>query len=580
MRRPAFRRWTARARGLGRGYAAVTLFALLLLACGRGDRSEPDHRPAPSEQPRPGGILRIPIGSDPSTMNPLLGRPGRQTDLWPYFYPSLIQLQSRGARIPRILPDLARRLEWSEEARTLTFILRTDRYWEDTTQVRAGDVVQTFNAYRFMGRLPAFASRDSLFDPGLQAVEALDDSTVRLRFRPGFSYWRALPVAGWPILPAHKLGKFDRMMLEASPLGREPLSAGPFRLLDWRPGLNLWMGPNPMTPPAHRPFVREVAFEVSPGADSRILRLLLGEADVVTDLPVFRLAALAREDASNVRIHSGGPASVEMIFWNLRDPASLPILRQAVSLALDRDRLLSQVAEWDSVRYGGVPGGLLEPAGPDEPDSVAASVPFPRFDRTAADSLLDAAGWLERDSEGFRLRVGLPLRLTMIYDRSSELRERLVTYVEEDLARVGILLDPVPLDGTTFWQRYRAGFFETALLGFTVPATPDLSGVWASWGYWNCGGYASVITDSLITAQQGAAKEEEVLRLSRVIEAQIRADQPVTFILYLDGVAFLSPRVRGFDGDPWHPYGNLSRVWLADTTAAGGEGENAAREPD
>jgi peptide/nickel transport system substrate-binding protein len=528
------------------------------------------------EEPRSGGILRVPVASDPTSMNPLLGRPGQQSRLWRYFYPSLVQLTPRGALPPDVRGDLARRWEWSEESRTLTFYLCDDRYWEDTTRVRLNDVIQTYAAYRLIGRLPAQATRDSLLDPGLLSVEAGSDSTVRFRFRPGFALWRAWGVASWPVLPAHKLGKLDPLMLESSSLGREPLSAGPFRLLDWRPGLNFWMGANPAAPQGCHPLLRVVALEPSPGIDSRILRLVLGRADLVLDVPVLRLNELVRDDDESVQAYAEGPASVGMILWNLRHPGESRVLRDAVSLAIDRNRLLSELVTWRGQRYGGIAGGLLEPAQPAQPDSIAASAPFPHFSRAGADSILDLAGWSARDEDGVRLRAGLPIRIEMIYDRGNLLRERMATLLEEDLARVGLELVPIPLDGASFMDRYRSGFFEAAMMGFTVPLTPDLSSLWASWGYWNRGGYASAVMDSLVSAQQAAGAEGEVARLSRSIEAQARSSGPVTFLIYQDGLALVSDRVRGFNGTPFAPLGDLERVWLADTTGVIADSAGAA----
>jgi ABC-type transport system substrate-binding protein len=176
-------------------------------------------------------------------------------------------------------------------------------------------------------------------------------------------------------------------------------------------------------------------------------------------------------------------------------------------------------------------------------------------------------GYAERGSDGFRVRGGLPLSVEILYDRSNEFRERLVALLEEDLAHVGIRLDPVPLEGTAVWQRLRAGVFQAALVGFRPPSLPDLSSLWASWGTWNGAGYASARADSLIKAAGAAEEDAQVERLSRALEAQVRRDAPVTFLVFRDGVDLLSSRVRDFQGTPWRPYGDLERTWLADTTA-------------
>jgi peptide/nickel transport system substrate-binding protein len=548
-------------------YALFASLALLLAgACTR-------HRPASTEarwpfrEPHAGGTLRISLAREPAPLSPLLGRRGRAIDLWSCFYPSLFTCEPQGAKPPLVRGDLARRSEWSEENRSLTVVIRTDRYWQDTTRVRASDVVRTYDAYRAMGRLPSGAVSDSVPDTGLISVTAENDSTLHLGFRPGFTLWRAWPAATWPILPASKLADLRPSMLEMSPLSREPLSAGPFRLLEWRPGLNLWLGPNPMAPSGSRPWVNKVALERSPGPDSRILRVALGRADVALDVPVFRLASLVDRDVA-VQAHQGPVASVEMLFWNLGLFAP-PALRQAVSLAVDRERLVQLLLTWRGQRYGGAAGGLLEPAGPAVVDSSIADAPIPIHDSAKADSVLDAAGWSERDAAGYRLRSGMPLRIEMVYDRSNEFREKIATLLEEDLHRVGILLELVPLDGPVLWERFRSGLFETALVGFRPPEIPDLSALWGTHGLWNAGGYASAQADSLVGALKSASKPEDIERCARRLEAQIRRDRPVTFLIYRQECDLLSPRVRDFQGSVLSPLGRLERVWLADTTESG-----------
>jgi len=537
------------------------------LTCARkAERAKSTHQSRPRAAPREGGTLRIPVGTDPAQMNPLLGRRGAAYDLWDCFYPSLLRMTPRGARPPEVEGDLARRWEWSEQTHTLTLTLRRDRFWQDTTRVESDDVTQTYAAYRAMGRLSRRSPGDSLPDPGLLAVEAADDSTVLLRYDPSFTFWRGLPVACWPVLPAAKLGVIDPGLLAANSLAREPDSAGPFLLLEWRPGLNLWLEPNPLAPPRLRPHVRKVAFERCPGVDARILRLTLGRADIVRDVPVFLLNRLLTPD-TQARTSGCGIASVEMIVWNMR-PGLAQELREAVSRAVDRDRMLEDLLTFDGRCFGGVAGGLLQPRAETVADSLLRRAPFPFLDRPRAGALLDAAGYGDRGPDGIRTRRGVPLRIEMIYDRSDEFRERLMTLLEEDLARVGIILDPVPLEGAEVWRRFLAGRFQSALLGFRPPPLPDLSSLWASWGRWNGGGFADAVVDSLARAMRAAEAPADLERLSGELEATVRRARPAAFLIYRERVDLLSPRVRDYQASIGQPLGRLELVWLADTLAA------------
>lgn len=677
----------------------------------------------------------MPTAADPESFNPLLTGPDRLPDSWRRIYPVLLTMEPRGAAPPLVQGDLARAWSWSREQRTLTCTLRQGRLWEDTLRVTVGDVVRTYEAYRTAGWLARRAPGDSLADPGLVTVSAVDDSTVRLTYGPEVSFWRALPAAGWPVLPARKLADLSLPMLLANPLGREPLSASSFRISDWRPGLNLWLRPNPMAVGGARPFLERVEMDVCPGIDSRIIRLHLGRAEVVTSVPVHRLEALLEGDTIP-RLHHDGIAAVEMLCWNTGRPLLNLPLRRAVSLAIDRERIVRELLTWNGIVCGGPAAGLLEPKGPaagadaaDETDEVevpaagsvagdsatiarqvlasgdtmrwpgggapgvagrpsgsllldslldgrggvisgwpahdggsvlpsaaagigvdtgtvaaaadmgidtgivavaadmgidtgtvavagsalgaaagtaagpgagtaadtavgaapgaiarvsdgvaagptAGAFPgpgapeiLPRFDPVEANRLLDLAGWSERGPDGIRMRGGVPLRIEMLYGRDDELRERLATLLESDLAQVGIELAVTPVAGQILSSRFRAGLFETALVGFRPPVVPDVSELWASWGRWNGGRYASFRVDSLCTALQQEESPDAVERLARRVEGIVRREGPMTFLVYRDWTALLSPRVRGFRGTAVDPLRGLERVWLADSTA-------------
>jgi ABC-type transport system substrate-binding protein len=676
----------------------LSVLILLGSACGTRERGHDEHprrgsrAPAADETPREGGTLRIPIAADPESFNPLLTGPERLPDPWRRIYPVLLTAEPRGAAPPFVQGDLARAWSWSPEQRTLTCTLQQGRLWEDTLRVTVGDVVRTYEAYRTAGWLTRRVPGDSLPDPGLVAVSAVDDSTVRLLYGPEVSFWRALPVAGWPVLPARKLADLGLPMLLANPLGHEPLSAASFRVTDWRHGLNLWLGPNPMASGRRKPFIDRIEMGVCPGIDSRIIRLHLGRADVVTSVPVYRLDALLEGDTIP-RLHHDGIAAVEMLCWNVGRPMFSVSLRRAVSLAIDRERIVRDLLTWNGIACGGPAAGLLEPKGPadgadgaDEVDgagradgvdgvegatrvrgvegaegakgtreelsvagldsavsgetagglhageifsagktgafdsaalgetanrlqaggtlqalmagafdsagdglrpadsaTIAIGIAagaftgpepgdfLPRFDPAEANRLLDLAGWSERGPDGIRMRGGVALRIEMLYERDDELRERLATLLESDVAQVGIELVAGPVAGRTLWNRFRAGLFETALVGFRPPVIPDVSELWASWGYWNGGRYAGFRVDSLCTALQREESPRAVERLARRVESIVRREGPVTFLVYRDWTALLSPRVRNFRGTAADPLRGLERVWLEDSTATATE---------
>ncbi|MFN8547539.1 MAG: ABC transporter substrate-binding protein [Candidatus Eisenbacteria bacterium] len=457
----------------------------------------------------------------------------------------------------------------------------------------------------------------------LLRVEALDDSTVRFAFRGDVSEWRAWEIASHPILAASWLEKRPSDAQAAALSSGPPPSGAPFRIPQNLTGKNLTLRANPLLPYGARPWVRRLLLEPCPGPDSRVLRVAMNRADYVNDVPVFQLANWIGNDAP-VAMRRGAVASVEMLVLKSGDPTLPPALREALDLSLDRERLLKNLLTYRGEVYGGMAAGLLEPGGPPAPppidsvavrakarrdsllaledslfvaqpetlsasarlDSLLRASPPPRLDLTRARALLDQMGLKDTDGDGLRGRFAAgdssfiletPVKLRVLYDRSNEFRERLLTFVEEDLFALGILLEPEPVDAETFFRRYEAGEFQAALLGFRPPPTPDLTPLWASWGRWNGGGYDNLTVDGLLNAALRSDDPARVEALNREIEARVRRDRPALFLIYRQEVDLVGPRVRGWEEGEGDLLGRLAHVWLADTTDLPSLGELAAR---
>lgn len=590
---------------------ALLLGILLLVGCGNDTRRHPERAKLPPAEGRPqsGGTLLLPVEPLRLSLHPLQGRNPFQPELWDGLHPALLRPLPHGARPQIVRGDLARAWDWNEEERTLTLRLRGDRLWDDTTRVNARDVVASYEAYLdagyFGAALPAGGTRANPLPARggalLLRVEALDDSLVRFVFRGDVAAWRAYEACSHPILSADWLD--DRQQGKGASLSRPLPSAGAFRIPQNLTGRNLIFRGNPLLPYGTRPWVRRVLFEPCPGVDARVIRLAAGRADYVADVPVFHLVNWVPEEAQVVA-HGRGVASVELLWFRWDDPLFTPAFREAVSLAIDRDRLVKSLLTWRDRSFGGPAGGVLEPQvhalppidstatpppepevfGPSLPETLSAEArldsllranPAPVHDVARAQALLDQLGFVDGDGDGLRGRalfagdsssvIETPIRIRVLYDRTNELRERMLTYLEEDLFTIGILLEPEPVDSEPFFTRFESGLFQAALLGFRPPVAPDLAPLWASWGRWNGGDYSSLTVDGLIRTALSTSDDARLEQLNREIEARIRRDRPVAFLVYREEVDLVSPRVRGAAEARGDLLGRLSKVWLADT---------------
>ncbi|MCA9728706.1 MAG: hypothetical protein KC729_13535, partial [Candidatus Eisenbacteria bacterium] len=153
--------------------------------------------------------------------------------------------------------------------------------------------------------------------------------------------------------------------------------------------------------------------------------------------------------------------------------------------------------------------------------------------------------------------------IELLYDRGNEVREQLVTYLEEDLARIGVRLVPVALEGAEVMRRFRAGAFDAVVLGFTPAALPDPSPLFASGGAWNGMGFHDARVDSLCAALR-VAPSADIDSLLAAVDARVRQTMPVTFLVHHRRIDVVSPRVLGFDGTVWLPLGSLDELRTRD----------------
>lgn len=312
---------------------------------------------------------------------------------------------------------------WSSDRRSLTFELREGVNWHDGSPTTSADVAFTLDA----ARDPATVYPRAAELACLVRVAVTGPRTVRLDFcRPQ----ERLPdvLTDLAILPAHLLRDVPRALMRTAAFNAHPVGNGPFRFRSRRPGRR-WV------------FEANRSFSEQLGGPPRIERLVI----VVVDEPTTKLAALVSGEldfAGIAPLHAGILAKVPGrrvldypllytygLFWNTRRPPfDDPALRRALTMAMDRERLVqAHVFGFGRPAHGPVP--------PEHPGAVAVE-PIP-FDREAAERALDSLGWF-RGSDGVRARGAHRLSFDLLTVGSAD--NVLEQLIQSDLARVGVEL--------------------------------------------------------------------------------------------------------------------------------------------
>lgn len=277
-------------------------------------------------------------------------------------YEGLVTEDSAG----RLIPGIAERWEVSADGRTWTFHLREGLRWSNGEPLDAPQVVASFRrafapktAAPFAELFDALSNAQAV-QAGRLAPEALGVAAPDAR-RVVFTLSRSaalpalltLPIAFPVYLPA-----VEKYGAQHTLPGRL-IGNGAYRLLAWTPQANLTLERNARFHDAANVSIQRVRFQVTEDASAELQRFAAGDLHFTETVPPQPLDVLRKRFGGQLRISPYLGA-----FWlgmNLSKPPfrNNPALREALSLAVDRDKLTRYVTGLgEQPAYGLVPSGI------------------------------------------------------------------------------------------------------------------------------------------------------------------------------------------------------------------------------
>lgn len=567
-------------------HRVARLFLLLALASAAGVACRRSSAPATPDDALRGGELVASLRSAPRNYNRYFDHtaPGELFSLL---------TQARLVRINRatdaLEPGLAESWERSGNG-SYTFRLRRGVKFSDGTPFTAADVLFSFAvAY---GDEPA-----SVLGPALKVgekpleVSAPDPQTVVVRFPEPFAPGVRL-LDNLPIVPKHKLepaflaGTIDKTWSTATAPG-EVVGLGPFVLVEHVAGQRMVFARNPHywrlgDDKQPLPYVDRLTVELIPDQNAEALRLESGATDVMANADLraddyARFKQLA--DQGRLKLLDVGVALDPNLLWfNLRpstgaDPK--PWLRrtefrQALSHGVDRQAFINTV-------YLGAAVPVFGPVTPGNTTWYSPSSPTHPFDLARARQLLAAAGLTDKDGDGvLEDAQRRPVRFSVLLQAGHTIRERSVSFLQEQLRRLGIGLDVVPLDTGGIIARWQKGEYDSIYHGFQASSTDPAMTLdfWLSSGsshFWNPD-QAKPATeweariDELMRRQVAADDLAERQRLFVEVQRVFGEHLPAIYYVAPKVTAAVSPRVRHVTPASLIP----QILWSADTIRVAG----------
>ncbi len=246
------------------------------------------------------------------------------------------------------------------------------------------------------------------------------------------------------------------------------------------------------------------------------------------------------------------------------------MFRRAVSIAVNRDDIVRLV-------YRGYAHPAAGPVSRTNKFWFNASLQPARHDPQAALKILR--------EDGFQLEGGIlrdrsrnPVEFSLITNAGSATRARIGAMLQQDLLKVGIRLNFVPVEFQSLIERItRSHQYEACLLGLTnVEIDPNSQmNIWMSSGIhhaWNPAQAKPATAweaeiDRYMTQQHAAAGPQERKKAYDRVQAIIAEQVPIVYLVHPDVLVAMSSRVHNATPSPLPPHliWNIEHLSLAAT---------------
>lgn len=496
-------------------------------------------------------VLRIRDVGDIQQMDPLNSTSYPVRDMAYLMWDTLFAVDANF----EVQPQMVDTWTVSEDGTVYDFKLRDGLKFHDGAPVTSKDVIASIE--RWM-------TKDSLglqISGRLDRMEAVDDNNFRIVLKEKFA----------PLLIG--LGRMTAYPLFIMPerLAKEPIStklsqfvgSGPFRFVEWQPGVKFVVEKNPDYVPRSEPAsnlaggklakVDRIERITIPDDMSAVNALLAGEIDFLTEVPYDAIALLEGDESVQFGPRPLLGRSVQFVLNHTLPPLDNIKVRQAVQLALGQQDFMTTLLG-DRTEYYEICAAIFMCGAPFETD--VNSERYMNEDPEAAKALLAEAGY-----------DGTPI--TFLHPMDQQFQRDMGNILIDKLKKAGFNVDDRQIDlATMFSRRNNKGtveeggwnMFMTAFGGDAMmdPLTnPYVTGACDNaFVGWPCDEELQAAWQAFLLAETPEARKAAAENI------QNRSNEIVTFIpmgQYM-GVSAWSSKLSGLLSSPLQIYWNIEKA--------------------
>jgi peptide/nickel transport system substrate-binding protein len=326
-----------------------------------------------------------------------------------------------------LAPSLAQSWEAPEDGLSYEFVLRDGVKFHNGDPVTAEDV--KFSLDRFGD--PKVNQLMSAVALGYGSSKVVDDETVQIKLkRPVAAFLYNISIFPAFILP-EKLVK-----QQGAAFYKHPVGTGPFTVKEFVRGSHITFAKNPNYWESGKPYLNTVRYNFATEANSRIVALKGGTAQIMDGVPFSQITSLQGDKSVAVQ-SANAPLFLGLWLNHDRKPLADVNVRKAIQQALDRNLMNKSIFRG----LGKIPNSVLMSLRYDAP---ASQVKPYTYDVAAAKASLKRSAF----PNGFST--------TLQYPAGYDYYKQLGLLIQQELGQIGIKVQLKEVDGATATSNWSA----------------------------------------------------------------------------------------------------------------------------
>jgi peptide/nickel transport system substrate-binding protein len=517
-----------------------------------------------SFSPLLGSELRFAVRAEPKSFDPLLAEE-EVSETIAYLTAGVLIRFNRETQ--RLEPELATSWKVLDNARRIDFTLRSGVRFCDGGPFGPADVVAT------VGRITNPDLHSGIADTFRSAGGTI---TARPTEPNGVSLSFSKPVAGLETL-------FDQLPIVATRrVPPESAVLGPFMLAEYKSGQYVILKRNPHywkvdTTGKKLPLLDAVRLDIQANREIELLRFRRGELHFVDKVEPDAFARLSKEFPA-AALNAGASLDTEF-FWLNQSPSApaAPYKKQWFQSKLFRQALSAAVNREDVVRlvYRGYAHPAIGSVSPANRFWSNAKLAPQKYDPQLALKLLRQDGFRLQNNT-LRDHQGNQVEFSLLTNAGSNTRTQIGTMLQQDLAKIGIHIQFLPVEFQSLIERItRSQQYEACLLGFSnIEVDPNgQMNIWMSSGNlhaWNPSEKKPATSweadiDRLMEQQHAATDAAVRKKAFDRVQEIVYEQQPIVYLVNPDVLVAVSPLLRNIAATPLPPhlYWNIEHLFLA-----------------